>query len=56
VGGASDAAYASELKIPVVCACGPVVDFQHTRNERVLTASMAQRAKIHVQTILNMPQ
>ena len=54
VGGASDAAYASELGIPVVCATGPVVDFQHTRNERVMTASMAQRAKIHVQTILSL--
>lgn len=54
VGGASDAAYASQLGIPVVCASGPIVDFQHTRNERVLTASMAQRAKIHVQTILNL--
>ncbi len=52
VGGASDAAYASELHIPVICATGPVVDFQHTRNERVMTASMAQRAKIHVETIL----
>ncbi len=54
VGGASDAAYASELGIPVICATGPVVDFQHTRNERVMTASMAQRAKIHVQTILSL--
>lgn len=55
VGGASDAAYASEMGIPVVCATGPVVDFQHTRNERVITATMAQRAKIHVLTILNLP-
>lgn len=55
VGGASDAAYASEMGIPVVCATGPVVDFQHTRNERVMTATMAQRAKIHVLTILNLP-
>lgn len=54
VGGASDAAYASELGIPVICATGPVVDFQHTRNERVMTATMAQRAKIHVQTILSL--
>ena len=46
-GGASDASYASAMDIPVVCASGPVVDFQHTRNERVLKASMAQRAKIH---------
>ena len=56
VGGASDAAYASELGIPVVCATGPVVDFQHTRNERVMTASMAQRAKIHAVTILGLSQ
>ena len=54
VGGASDAAYASELGIPVICATGPVVDFQHTRSERVMTASMAQRAKIHVKTILSL--
>ena len=54
VGGASDAAYASQLQIPVVCATGPVVDFQHTRNERVMTATMAQRAKIHVKTILSL--
>ena len=46
-GGASDASYASAMNIPVVCASGPVVDFQHTCNERVLKASMAQRAKIH---------
>jgi len=55
VGGASDASYAAGMDIPVVCASGPVVDFQHTRNERVLTASMAQRAKIHVKTILDLP-
>lgn len=54
VGGASDAAYASELGIPVICATGPVVDFQHTLNERVMTATMAQRAKIHAQTILSL--
>lgn len=54
VGGASDAAYASELNIPVICATGPVVDFQHTRNERAMTATMAQRAKIHVKTILSL--
>lgn len=52
VGGASDAAYASAMGIPVVCASGPIVDFQHTKNERVLKASMAQRAKIHALTIL----
>ena len=55
VGGASDAAYASLMGIPVVCASGPVVDFQHTKNERVLKSSMAQRAKIHALTILNLP-
>ena len=54
VGGASDAAYAAELEIPVICATGPVVDFQHTRNERVMTATMAQRAKTHVKTILSL--
>lgn len=54
VGGASDAAYASELDIPVVCASGPVVDHQHTRNERVMKASMAQRAKIHALTVLEL--
>ena len=54
VGGASDAAYASAQGIPVICATGPVVDFQHTRNERVMTATMAQRAKIHVKTILSL--
>lgn len=56
VGGASDAAYASLMGIPVVCASGPVVDFQHTKNERVLKASMAQRAKIHAVTILELPE
>lgn len=56
VGGASDAAHASAMGIPVVCASGPVVDFQHTKNERVLIASMAQRAKIHAVTILGLSQ
>jgi acetylornithine deacetylase/succinyl-diaminopimelate desuccinylase-like protein len=56
VGGASDSAYASALEIPVVCATGPVVDFQHTRNERAVFSSMAQRAKIHCLTILNLPE
>lgn len=55
VGGASDASYASMMGIPVVCASGPVVDFQHTRNERALTASMAERAKVHVKTIVDLP-
>lgn len=54
VGGASDASYASEMGIPVICATGPVVDYQHTRNERVIRSSMAQRAKIHVKTILSL--
>lgn len=54
VGGASDAAYASAMDIPVVCASGPVVDFQHTRNERALKTSLTQRAKIHVLTILQL--
>lgn len=52
VGGASDAAHAAKMGIPAVCASGPVVDFQHTLNERVLKRSMAQRAKIHVSTII----
>ena len=56
VGGASDAAHASAMDIPVVCASGPVVDFQHTKNERVLFRSMAQRAKIHAVTILGLSQ
>ena len=56
VGGASDASYASQMGIPVVCATGPIVDFQHTKNERVLKASMAQRAKIHALTILELPE
>lgn len=55
VGGASDASYASGMGIPVVCASGPVVDFQHTRNERVMTRTMAQRAKVHVKTIMDLP-
>jgi acetylornithine deacetylase/succinyl-diaminopimelate desuccinylase-like protein len=56
VGGASDASHASAMDIPVICATGPVVDFQHTLNERVLIASMAQRAKIHAVTILGLSQ
>ena len=54
VGGASDSAYASAMDIPVVCSSGPIVDFQHTLNERVDVASMARRAKIHAKTILDM--
>lgn len=54
VGGASDSAYASAMDIPVVCSSGPIVDFQHTRNERVDIKSMARRAKIHTKTILDM--
>lgn len=56
VGGASDASHASAMNIPVVCASGPVVDFQHTKDERVLFRSMAQRAKIHAVTILGLSQ
>ena len=55
VGGASDAAHASAMGIPVVCATGPVVDFQHTRQERVEKATMAQRAKIHAKVITELP-
>ena len=55
-GGASDAAYASQMGIPVICASGPVVDFQHTRRERVLKASMAERAKVHVKVIAELPE
>ena len=54
-GGASDAAYASAMGIPVICASGPVVDFQHTRRERVLKASMAERAKVHTKVIVELP-
>ncbi len=55
VGGASDASYAAGMSIPVICATGPIVDHQHTRNEHVLKASMLQRAKIHAKTILDLP-
>lgn len=55
VGGASDAAHASAMDIPVVCATGPVVDFQHTRRERAEKATMAQRAKIHAKVITELP-
>lgn len=54
VGGASDSSYASAMDIPVVCSSGPIVDFQHTRNERVDYRSMARRAKIHAKTIWDM--
>lgn len=54
VGGASDAAYASAEGIPVVCASGPIVDFQHTLQERVLKKSMVQRAIIHTLTIMDL--
>lgn len=54
-GGASDAAYASGAGIPVICASGPVVNFQHTRAERVLKCSMAERAKVHVKVIAELP-
>ena len=54
VGGASDASYASAMNIPVVCASGPIVDFQHTLNERVLKSSLLQRAIIHTKTIFDL--
>lgn len=54
VGGASDASHAAEMGIPVICATGPVVDHQHTLNERVLKQSMTERAKIHVGAILKL--
>ena len=53
VGGASDASYASAMQIPVVCASGPIVEKQHTRDERAYIPSLTERAKIHVATILN---
>ena len=52
-GGASDASHASLMNIPVICATGPVVDFQHTRNERVLKSSFTERAKAHVKMIID---
>lgn len=55
VGGASDASHACAMGIPVVCASGPVVDFQHTRNERVMKAAMAERAKVHAKVIMDLP-
>ena len=54
VGGASDASYASQMHIPVICATGPIVDFQHTLNERVLKHSMPERAKVHACLILDL--
>lgn len=54
-GGASDASHASAMGIPVVCASGPVVDYQHTKNERVIKATMAERAKVHAKVILELP-
>ncbi|MBQ2751543.1 MAG: M20/M25/M40 family metallo-hydrolase [Oscillospiraceae bacterium] len=54
-GGASDASYASAMHIPVVCSSGPIVDYQHTKNERADIKSMAERAKVHVKTILDLP-
>lgn len=53
VGGGSDAAYASEQNIPVICATGPVTDFQHTLRERAVISSLAERTKIHTKLILD---
>lgn len=54
-GGASDASYASGMGIPAICASGPVVDFQHTRDERTMKATMAQKAKVHAKVIAELP-
>lgn len=53
VGGGSDAPYASEKHIPVICATGPVTDFQHTRKERAVYSSLAERTKVHTKLILD---
>lgn len=56
VGGCSDAAYVSQMNIPVLCGVGAIGAFNHSKEEYALTDSIASQAKKIVATILSLKE
>jgi len=55
-GGGSDASYAVMLGIPAICATGVLASGPHTLVERANIEDFRKRARIHIRTILDLPQ
>lgn len=55
-GGGSDASYAVMLGIPAICATGVLASGAHTLVERANIEDFRKRARIHIRTILDLPQ
>lgn len=55
-GGGSDASYAVLEGIPAICATGVLASGAHTLEERALVDDLRKRARIHVRTILDLPE
>lgn len=55
-GGGSDASYAVLAGIPVICATGVLADGAHTVRERAKVDDLKKRARIHIRTILDLPE
>jgi glutamate carboxypeptidase len=55
-GGGSDASYAVMQDVPVICATGVLASGAHTTTERANIESLRERARIHIRTILSMPE
>lgn len=51
VGGGSDAAFTSEIKIPTVCALGVVGEFNHTDKEYAVVDTMYERIELAANTV-----
>ncbi len=55
-GGGSDASYAVLAGVPAICATGVLAEGAHTTQERANIADMKKRARIHIRTILDLPE
>ena len=55
-GGASDAAFSSEMGIPTLCGTGIVGKNQHTKEEMADLSSLKQRSHLIAETVLNLSE
>ena len=55
-GGGSDASYAVLAGVPAICATGVLAEGAHTTQERANIADMKKRVRIHIRTILDLPE
>ena len=56
LGGSSDSGAIAASGTPVLCACGPIGEFNHNIREYAVVESLFDRAKIYTAAILRLPE